>query len=352
MVDSKILITGGAGFVGSHLVEYLLKKTDATLVVFSHIDAPVEDHERVVYYRGNISSAEDVTGVFEKYGPFEVVYHLASSMPNKAVSDEVLWQTNVTGMEHIAAASSHHGVRSFIFTSSNVTYGIPAALPTTEDTPLSPLEIYGKSKAAAEQILEKYRGKMHIQIIRCPVITGVGRLGLQAILYEFISEDKNVYVLGQGANTYQFVDVDDVCSALYAASSIEGFDVYNIGADEPLPLRELYRRVIEFAGSTSKIVSLPLKPALFLLAVLDRINMSPLGVYQYTMMGRSLYTDTTKIKSKLGWQPKKTNTDTFIENYVWYKANKGTFVGIGSNTASDNRSLPRMGILKLLKMIS
>ncbi|MFZ3043630.1 MAG: NAD(P)-dependent oxidoreductase [Minisyncoccia bacterium] len=354
MTQNKVLITGGAGFIGAHLAEYLLEKTTDDIVLFDQLEAPPKTYgDRVVYYKGNIFSPEDVTEVFETYGPFATVYHLAAAMPNKEFPDEVLWKSNVDGTDLVAAQAVKHGARSFVFTSSNVLYGIPESLPTVEDkTPPRPLEIYGRSKVEAEKLLATYEGKMDIQIFRCPVVSGIGRLGLQAILFEFISEDKNVYVLGDGSNKYQFADVLDVCSALEKASHAKGFDVYNIGSDEVMTLREIYQKVIEFAGSRSKIVSIPKAPALFLLSILDKLNLSPLGVYQYTMLGLSLYADTTKIKSKLAWQPETTDLDTFIGNYKWFIANKGKFAQVGTEKASANRSLPRLGVLKLLKLFS
>ena len=158
--------------------------------------------------------------------------------------------------------------------------------------------------------------------------------------------------MGGGNNKYQFIDVEDVVDALFKASMMKGFDIYVIGADEVLTLRGLYQRVIEFAHSKSKIVSIPFALSIGILAVLDKINFSPLGVYQYTMMGRSIYADTTKIKTKLGWKPKRTNADTFIENYKWYIKNKGNFTQIGGSMDSPNRSVPKMGILKILKKFS
>lgn len=350
----KVLVTGGAGFLGSNLVSYLLQKSFYQIVIFDRLKnhGEVNYGTQVVYFKGNITNKSDVKDVFKAHGPFATVYHLAAEMPNKAVPDDVLWETNVFGTTNMASETVKNSTTSFIFTSSNVAYGIPQMLPATEETSLMPLEIYGRSKAQAEKELEKFKNKIHIQIFRCPVISGVGRLGLQAILFEFISENRNVYVLGEGSNKYQFVDAMDVARALEKASRVRGFDIYNIGADEVLTLRQIYQKVIDFAESTSKIISLPRTPALILLAMLDKLNISPLGVYQYTMIGRSLYMDTKKIKKKLGWKPKKTNADTFIENYKWYKANKETFVEIGSGNVSSNRSIPKMGIFKLLKMLS
>lgn len=354
MEHKKVLITGGTGFVGTHLVKYLLEMGNYDIVVFDRLKhhSPKSYQKKVIYFKGNIISKKDINEVFKKYGPFFTVYHLASAMPNKEVSDNLLWKTNVYGTINIVSEAVKNKTNSIIFTSSNVAYGIPKRLPAEEQTPLDALEIYGKSKAQAEKILAKFKKDINIQIIRCPVITGVGRLGLQAILFEFVDEGRNVYVLGEGNNKYQFADVVDVVIALEKASHIDGFDIYNIGADEILTMRELYERVIDFAKSKSKIVSLPKAPALMLLSILDKLNISPLGIYQYTMIGRSLYLDTKKIKEKLNWLPKKTNSDTFIENYKWYKENKGKFTEIGSGNLSANRSLPKMGVLKLIKMLS
>lgn len=350
-MNKKVLVTGGAGFIGTNLIEYLSKKGGVRIVAFDKL--PINNNsDAVTYVRGDILIQEDLVNVFRGHGPFETVYHLAACMPDKSVPNDVLWKTNVIGAAQIASVAANHKVKSFVFTSTNVMYGIPVELPVTEETPVRPLEIYGRSKVEAEGELAKFKGRMNIQMFRCPVVSGVGRLGLQAILFEFISENKNVYVLGDGANKYQFIDVLDLCDALEKSSHARGFDAYVIGADEILTLKEVYQKIIGYAASHSKIISLPRGPALFILSVFEKLNISPLGVYQYTMIGRSLYADTSKIKRKLNWHPKKTNADTFLENYKWYKAHKQTFVEVGSGSVSSNKSLPKMGIFKLLKTIS
>lgn len=352
MKNKKVLVTGGAGFLGSVFVLYLLKKNN-NVVVFDKLKPDVYQNysKNLFYFKGDVISKDDVESVFKKHGPFDVVYHLAASAPDKSVSDDILWKTNVFGTENLIREAIDNKARSFVFTSTNVTYGIPKELPVSENTPVNPLEIYGKSKVQAENILAKFKEDINIQIIRCPVIAGVGRLGLQAILFEFISENRNVYVLGKGSNKYQFVDAIDVSVALEKASHIKGFDIYNIGSDEILTLSEIYQKVIDFAKSKSKIVSVPRIPSLIILSILEKLNISPLGVYQYTMIGRSLYQDTSKIKKKLDFKLQKTNLDTFIDNYKWYIKNKNHFVEVGRN-ASSNKSVPKMGIFKLVKMLS
>ncbi len=351
MKKQKVLITGGAGFIGTNLTTYLLDKGGVDIVTFDRL-AGGSNSASVIVLRGDILSQKDVVRAFDAYGPFTTVYHLAACMPDKSVPDDLLWKTNVSGTSLVAREAARHNVKSFVFTSTNVMYGIPEELPVTEKTLPKPIEIYGKSKVQAEKELSAFASSMNIQMFRCPVVSGVGRLGLQAILFEFISENKNIYVVGDGSNKYQFIDVIDLSDALEKASHREGLDTYVIGADQILTLRELFQAVIDYAGSTSKIISLPREATLFTLAMLEKFNISPLGVYQYTMIGRSLYADTTKVKKKLHWKPKKTNADTFIKNYAWYVNNKGTFAAIGSGKASSNKSLPKMGIFKLLKWIS
>lgn len=354
MKRKRILITGGEGFLGTYLVDYLSKFPGTQITVLDKLSHRQDKnpHKNVIYEKGDILLREDVEKVFKKNGPFVTIYHLASAMPDKSVSDEETWNISVQGTRNVAASAVKHKATSFIFTSSNVTYGVPDALPVSEDTPLHPIEMYGKSKVQAEKELEKFKHDLNIQIFRCPVITGVGRLGLQAILFEFISENKNVYLLGNGDNTYQFIDANDVAAALELSSHKLGFDIYVIGGDGAMPLGQMYKKVIEYARSESTIVSLPKIPTLMTLSLLDKLNISPLGVYQYSMLGRSMYADTSKIKKLLGWKPKKTNLQSFIENYQWYVAKKNTFSEVGNGSTSSNRSLPKLKIFKLLKMFS
>lgn len=354
MIQKRVLITGGEGFLGSYLVNYLSKFSGTQITVLDKLLHPKDKNpnKNVIYEKGDIALRDDVEKVFKKNGPFVTIYHLASAMPDKSVSDKETWNISVQGTANVATSAVKYRAKSLIFTSSNVTYGVPHDLPVSEDTPTHPIEAYGNSKVQAEKELEKFKHNLNIQIFRCPVITGVGRLGLQAILFEFISENRNVYLLGSGDNTYQFVDANDVAAALELSSHKLGFDIYVIGGDGAMPLGQMYKKVIEYAKSRSKIISLPKKPALIALSLLDKLNISPLGVYQYSMLGRSMYADTTKIKKLLGWKPKKTNLQSFIENYRWYIAKKKTFAEVGNGSTSSNRSLPKLKIFKLLKMFS
>lgn len=353
MFRQKVLITGGAGFLGSHLVDYLLER-NYQVIVFDKLEfhKPHATKKGLQYIKGNILSLSDIKNLFKKHKDIKTVFHLAAALPNKQVANNLLWKINVEGTRNIIETSVEQNIKNFIFTSSNTVYGIPEKNPVTESSPLKPVEIYGKSKVAAENELKKYRSLINVQIFRCPVISGVGRLGLQAILYEFISEGKNIYVLGNGKNKYQFVDAKDLCVAMEKASKKKEFGIYNIGADEILSISQLYAEVIKHAHTKSKISSIPKMPAMLALSVLDKLNLSPIGVYQYSMLGQSLYADTKKIKKELLWQPKKTNSEMFIENYDWFVKNRHALMVVGKSSLSDNKSIPKMGLLGILKFFS
>lgn len=352
-MSKNILITGGVGFLGERLTNYLLKK-NYKIIVFDKLQhhQPTIASEKVIYIKGDILSKKDLTSLFKKHRNITTLYHLAAALPNKTNPPDLIWKTNVLGTVNLVKKAVEYHVKSFVFVSSNTIYGKPSSNPVTEETPLNPLEIYGKSKAEAEKQLGKYKRYLDIQIFRCPVISGIGRLGLQAILYDFISEDKNIYLLGNGNNKYQFVDAQDVCMALEKASKIKGFDIYNIGADNILTLKGLYQAVISYAESKSKIISLPKTPLIILLSIIDRLGISPLGVYQYSMLGETLWADTTKIKKKLNWYPQKTNPQMFIENYNWFIENRDNLEKFKKDESSANKSLPKMGILRLVKYFS
>lgn len=350
MKQKKALITGGIGFLGTQLTSYLLKK-NYSLVIIDKLSENKKTN-KTIYIKADILCKIDLNKIFKKYGPFDYVFHLAAELPNRSSSARKIWETNVDGTINVIEEAIKNKTKSFIFTSSNTLYGMPKKNPVTEETHPNPLEIYGKSKVDAEIELKKYKNKINIQIFRCPVISGPGRLGLQAILYEFISENKKIYILGGGKNKYQFIDIRDLCVAFEKATNIKGFDIYNIGADETISLKDLYSEVIKYAKSKSKIISIPKKPATIALSLLNKLRLSPLGPYQYSMLAESLYADTKKIKKRLLWKPKITNKQMFVENYKWYLENKKTLKVFDKNKTSANKSVPKLGLLKLIKYLS
>ena len=147
---------------------------------------------------------------------------------------------------------------------------------TEEDAP-EPVEIYGESKYEAEKILLALTGQLNVVILRCPTIIDFGRLGLLAILFEFIDENRTLWTVGGGHNRYQFIYATDLADACIRALTHPASSIFNIGSDDVKPLVDVYKYVVQHAGSRSRICSLPLRPALAAMKFAHKLKISPLG---------------------------------------------------------------------------
>jgi nucleoside-diphosphate-sugar epimerase len=345
----KTLITGGAGFFGTVLKQYLSEQG-----VESIIYDLVPDTDKVkntVAVQGDLCNESQLEACFKKYAPFDVVYHVAAQLAHNVKDKNLLWQSNVEGTRRLAEMAVKYRVPHLVFTSSNCLWGIPMGKKIAEDEPPHPVEIYGMSKWEGEKILLGYKDSLILTIIRCPTITDAGRLGLLAILFEFIEENRRVYLVGGGDNVYQFIyaqDLADACLKAYEKGT--STEVYNIGSDKVKTLKEVFGYVIQKAGSSSKLVPLPKKPTLLAMRLCYRLGLSPLGPYQYKMIAEGFEFDTTKIKTRLGWKPTITNEEMLLKAYLYYKEHKEELKQ--ARDVSAHKQGAKMGIIRLLKYLS
>jgi nucleoside-diphosphate-sugar epimerase len=345
----KALITGGAGFFGTVMKRHLSEKGIESVIYDLVTDT--DNVARTVAVQGDIRNQSQLEECFRKYGPFDVVFHLAAQLAHSVKDKNFLWTSNVDGTRQVVEAAIKHKVPHIIFTSSNCLWGDPFGRKILETDVPNPVEIYGTSKWEGEKILLRYKDYITVTIIRCPTITDAGRLGLLSILFEFIEENRKVYVVGGGKNVYQFIYAVDLANAcLLASEKCMSSEVFNIGSDKVKSFREVYQYVIDKAGSSSMIVALPKGPTLFAMKVCYKLGLSPLGPYQYKMIAEDFVFDTTNIKEKLGWQPTLTNEEMLLKAYTFYKENKGMIRSAGGVAA--HRQSAKMGIIKLLKYFS
>ena len=184
-----------------------------------------------------------------------------------------------------------------------------------------------------------------------------GRLGLLAILYEFIDDGKTVWVVGDGSNRYQFIYADDLATACIQAASYGRSDLFHIGSDNVRSMREVYESVIRAAGekpgskaSRAKVRSLPKAPTLPAMKLAYALSVSPLGPYHYKMIAESFLFDTRRIKQRLGWQPTLTNEQMLLRAHDYFSEHRQE---IEARTAvSAHRKPASMGVIRLLKWIS
>jgi len=210
---------------------------------------------------------------------------------------------------------------------------------------------YGEAKILAEKVCLEYREKgMCIPIIRPKSFIGPERLGVFALFYDWAKDGKGFPMIGNGKNRYQFLDVEDLCEAIYIVATEEPSkvnDTFNIGAKEFTTMKEDYQAVLDYAGFGKKIKTFPAAPMIFVLRVLETLHLSPLYKWVYETASKDSFVSIEKAEKILGFKPKNSNKDSLIRNYKWYIKNLDQF----KNQAGISHRVPwKQGILKIAKI--
>jgi nucleoside-diphosphate-sugar epimerase len=338
------LITGGSGYFGSLLLRRLLERGYACRV-FDLSDASDRPSE-VVFLRGDIRDAGAVRAACEGV---HVVFHNVAQVP-LARDRDMFASVNVGGTEILLGAARATRVAKIVHTSSSAVFGVPKRNPVTEETPPAPGEAYGMAKYEAEKrcMAEARRG-LDVSIIRPRTILGHGRLGIFQILFEWVREGANVPVLGRGDNRYQFVHADDLAEACILAGERPGAAVYNVGTDRFGTMRETLEALCAHAGTGSRVRSVPMAPAEWAMRITSALGLTPLGDYHALMYGRSLYFDISRACGELGWRPRRSNVEMFIESYEWYLSHREEV--LRHTAGSHHRSPVKQGALALVRWL-
>lgn len=347
--NASLLVTGASGFFGGVLKRRLLQ--GGHTVVNLDLERDPDSHPNLISVRGDIRDATLVKELFAKSG-FDAVFHCAAQLAHGARIDEpLLWTSNVDGTRVLAEQASAAGVRPFVFISSNCLWASDLGHPVDEINDLpAPIELYGRSKLAGEDLLREFGTALDVVTLRCPTIMDAGRLGLLAILYEFIDDGKTVWVVGDGGNRYQFIYADDLAEACVLGAQYGQSALFHIGSDDVRSMREVYESVIRAAGSRSRVRALPKGPTIAAMQLAHRLKVSPLGPYHYRMIASNFVFATDRIKRELGWQPTLTNEDMLLRAYRFYAENRRE---IHARTDVSAHSKPAsMGIIRLLKWMS
>jgi UDP-glucose 4-epimerase len=344
---AKFLVTGGGGFFGSILKRRLLD--DGAEVVSVDLVPDNFQHPALTIFQADIRDEKSMRNIFAAH-KFDAVFHIAAMLAHGKMNDKLLWTSNVDGTGVIAGCARDAGVRKLVFTSSNCLWASNLGRPVREDEPPAPAEVYGESKLAGEKLLQQFRDGLEVVVLRCPTIVDSGRLGLLAILYEFIRENKTVWVVGSGGTRYQFIYAGDLAQACIQSANYHGSATFHVGSDNVPTMRECFEAVIRQAGSRSRVRSLPKAPTLTAMRLAHLLRVSPLGPYHYRMIAEDFVFDTSLIKKELGWQPTVTNSEMLSKAYRYYAENHDEILTRTDVSAHSRAS--EMGILRLLKWIS
>lgn len=342
---ARVLVTGGSGFLGSLLVRRLLDDGhDVTSIDLLPATFAAPGFTPVV---GDIRDRALLDRVLPGHA---VVFHCAALLAHGTIKPRELWSSNVEGTRALGAATARAGIRSLVAISSNCLWARGFDRPVREDDEPGPCEIYGASKLEGERILAAHAGDFATTIIRAPTIIDEGRLGLLAILFDFIREGRRVWLVGEGTNRYQFIYAKDLIAAMLLAWQRTASGTYGIGADHVGTMRETFTHVIDQAGSGARTAHLPLRPTLFAMRAAHALRVSPLGPYHYRMIAESFVFDTSRIKAELGWRPSLSNGDMLLAAYRYYVANRSEIAT--RRDVSAHRQTANMGVIRMLKWVS
>lgn len=341
----RFLITGGSGFLGINLIRYLLERdheiVNLDLLPFDYPEAP-----RITSVRGDIRDRAAVDRCMEGV---DVCVHCAAALP--LYKPEEIYSTDIDGTRNVMESAHAAGVKRAVMISSTAVYGIPDHHPLTEDDALVGVGPYGEAKIAAERECLKLRERgLCVPIIRPKSFIGPERLGVFALFYDFARTGHGFPVLGNGLNRYQYLDVEDLCAAIWLC--IEGKaeavnDVFNIGAAEFGTTAGDFQVVLDEAGFGKRVKPLPAGPAIFVLRILEALKLSPLYKWIYETAAEDSFVSIEKARRELGYAPRYSNQDALLRNYRWYLANLDQFAGASGVT---HRVPWKQGILGLAKV--
>ncbi len=274
ILTMKILVTGGAGFIGSHLVEHALRRGDTVGVLddFNDYYSPSIKESNLAAVTGRITlhrlDLGEQTAVKKliKEGGYDTIVHLAAraGVRPSMLQPELYLDTNIKGTFNMLEAAREAGVKRFVFASSSSVYGASPVVPFSEDQPLSQtLSPYAATKLAGETICSNYAYLYGIRVVCLRFFTVYGpRQRPDLAIHQFTRKiDQGIAIdqFGDGSTQRDYTYIDDIIQGIQGAIDYQGelFDIFNLGESETTTLAELIARIEESVGKKALIHHLP-----------------------------------------------------------------------------------------------
>jgi len=266
--NTKILVTGGAGFIGSSLAEYLLDKTPAQVVVVDNYltgrPQNVPKSDRFRFIKADANDFNDIASIFQTFG-FDYVFHYAAVVGVKrTLENPVMVLDDLLGIRNVLKLCKNTGVKRVFYASSSEVYGEPVHLPQHEHTtPLNSRLPYAVVKNAGEAFCRSYFQEYDLPYTIFRFFNTYGpKQSPDFVVSRFINaalEDKPMTIYGDGQQTRTFCYIDDNLEATVACLTNKMYidDVVNIGNDQEISVIELARVIKKITNSNSEIVHLP-----------------------------------------------------------------------------------------------
>lgn len=345
----KLLITGGAGFLGYHIANDLADR-EVTSILYDLVPAELDEYPPgTVAEVGDIRDRQRLAEVITATAP-EVIIHGAAALPLWKKQDII--SVNVDGTRNVLDAALAAGVQRVVQISSTAVYGVPEKHPLEETDPVEGVGTYGETKIAAERLCSEYRAKgLAVPVIRPKTFIGTGRLGVFQILYDWVESGCKIPVIGRGGNRYQLLEVTDLVEGIHllATGPVEvANDVFNIGASSFGTVLEDVGALCAYAESGARVMGTPAGPVKAFLRGAELLHLSPLYKWVYGTADKDSYVSTAKLENALGWRAKYSNADALVRSYQWYLDHKAEIAGA---TGVTHRVAWRQGILGVVKKL-
>ncbi|MFC4077404.1 NAD-dependent epimerase/dehydratase family protein [Salinithrix halophila] len=264
----KVLVTGGAGFIGSHIVDHLLEE-GMEVVIVDNLTTGSESYLRpeASFYRLNIQD-EGLMDVFREERPDAVIHQAGQSKVPASIEDPI-WdaQTNILGTIRVLEGCRQYGVKKVVYASSAAVYGNPQYLPIDEEHPVQPLSPYGVSKYTPEHYLKAYDELYGIRytVFRYANVYGVrqlpgGEAGVITILMNKLINGETFRIEGDGEQSRDFIYVEDIATANLSALKQGDGEILNIGTGKRTTLNELIGVLEECLGRKVETAYSPERP--------------------------------------------------------------------------------------------
>ncbi|MGO4345173.1 dTDP-glucose 4,6-dehydratase [Paenibacillus sp. MCAF9] len=311
----KLLVTGGAGFIGSNFVLYMIKNYPNYEII--NVDAltyagnlenlrSIEQHSNYSFVKADIAKRSELEPLFQ-LGIDAVINFAAESHVDRSIlHPEIFVQTNILGTQTLLDLTKQYNVTKFVQVSTDEVYGTLGETGLfTEDTPIAPNSPYSASKAGADLLVRAYHETfgLNVNITRCSNNYGPYQFPekLIPLMIQNALQDKPLPVYGDGLNVRDWLYVEDHCSAidLVLHKGVNG-EVYNVGGRNERNNLQVVRTILEELGKPESLISY----------VKDRLGHD-----------RRYAIDADKIRNELGWQPKFNYEDGIKETIRWYLSN-------------------------------
>jgi UDP-glucuronate 4-epimerase len=313
----NILVTGGAGFIGSHLVEKLLVKNHRIIVIDNFdpfYDSSIKERnldqaknfKNFKLYRNDILDEQALHKIFTE-NSFDLIVHIAAKagVRPSIANPSAYYQTNVQGTVNLLEKCKQHGIKKFIFASTSSIYGNNEKVPFSENDPVDfPISPYAATKKAAELICYTYYHLYHIDIhaLRFFTVYGPRQRPDLAIhkFFKLIWQNKPIQLYGDGSTSRDYTYIDDIIDGvLKSIEGLSGFEIINLGESQTITLRHLVEVIEQILGKKAYKEFLPMQPGDV----------------------RQTFADISKAKRLLGYDPHTSIEQGLADFYEWFKQN-------------------------------